>query len=437
MPSQSTTATVPHKRIGIVGGGFGGLITYTVLRWRGVPARDIVVFSPETSPEKSWARLVRAIGQRDMRSESIGHFYPTDSPGLATMAALHQWSIKPLVLSWFDAYRPSVEVMIDHARQLAQQTGFWSSLIMCRVGSITKHHNKFYIHADDGQLCGIVEHVVLAVGHGARAQPAPVSTFWQQHPADPRVVDTFAAKDYHPDKTVLVIGDGLTAATEWHNAFEHGSRVVGLSRHGFTFGQPLNTPRRYFSKRGFAPYRRLSDAERVRMLAATTRGTIPNYPQWRRLFEQQRERGALKLITGELVSIDAAPAELHVSVRLSDGHSLLTLMVDEVICATGFQPATTHPLLQQLCRDHPVATTNGVLKLDDNFCIPALSSPGSCAAVVGAAAAWSIPAADSLVGMKIAARAIADRIVGPNSWYPQELVSKTTRWARLVTNHAL
>src|SRR5688572_29350526 len=103
--SQSRITTkegVVHHRFAIIGGGLAGLMMYVVLRFRGVPAADIGIYSRDMYPEACWERSIRAIGQTQLRSESLGHFYPTDSPGLATIEALSNWSIKPIVLSWFD-----------------------------------------------------------------------------------------------------------------------------------------------------------------------------------------------------------------------------------------------------------------------------------------------------------------------------------------------
>ena len=427
-----------HKLVGIVGGGFGGLLTFIVLRWRGVLARDIVVFSPEGSPESSWVRFAHAIKQQDMRSESTGHFFPTDSPGLATIAALRGWSLKPIVLSWFDQYRPAVEVILKQARQLALQTGFWTTLKACRIERITKHGNEFYIYDQDGELCGIVQHLVIAVGHGRRAIPAPVQKFWDKHPGDTRVVHAFDEKEYLPGATTLVIGDGLTAATEWSNVFERDSRVIGVSRLGFSFGQALNTPRRYFSKRGFGPYRELTPEQRLKTLRSATRGTIPNYSRWYRLFQDKQNTGDLKLLTGDVTSIDpSGDGRLHVSIRLPDGHGVLTVIVDQVIAATGFLPTITNPLLKSLCDEHNLSTFENVLEVDNRFRIPKLSNNESGAFVVGQAAAWVLPSADSLVGMRIAARAITDQIVGGDSWHVHELRFKTQRWAQLVTGYPI
>src|SRR5687767_6543271 len=109
MSTLTSRFTHPITPIGIVGGGFGALLSYGALRFRGVPAHDIRVFSNTTSPEETWVGFVNMIGQTFMRSESDGHFLPTTSPGLATVEAVASRSLKPIFLSWFDRYHPTVD----------------------------------------------------------------------------------------------------------------------------------------------------------------------------------------------------------------------------------------------------------------------------------------------------------------------------------------
>src|SRR3989344_6563850 len=91
---KTTNAAGPASKIAIIGGGFGALMTVSVLRFRGVPLHDIRVYSDTGNPEGVWEKMVRAFRLTHMRSESLGHFYPTDSPGLATVEAVKTWSLK-------------------------------------------------------------------------------------------------------------------------------------------------------------------------------------------------------------------------------------------------------------------------------------------------------------------------------------------------------
>src|SRR3989344_9522729 len=82
---QSAPTVADSSHLAIIGGGFGALMVYAVLRFRGLAADSIRVYSVETSPERLWEKTVRAFRLTHMRSESLGHFFPTDAPGLATV----------------------------------------------------------------------------------------------------------------------------------------------------------------------------------------------------------------------------------------------------------------------------------------------------------------------------------------------------------------
>ena len=428
----------PLIRVGIIGGGFAALMVYVVLRFRGVPSQEIRVFTPDMSPERSWDQFASVIGLETLRSESIAHFFPADSPGLATVEACRTWSLKPLLLSWFDRYRPTRESFLWHTRCLARQTGFYQSIVSSMIARVIKEGDTFGITDERGVRCGTAQHVIFAVGHGAPMVPAPVVAFRETHGFDGRVVHAYEEKQYAPPRTTLVLGDGLTAGTEWVNVLQAGGAVIAVSRQGFSFGQPLNTPRRYFSRRGISPYRRQAPEVRLQELGRATRGTIPAYPAWMRLFRRAQAEGRLELVQGELLAIeDTETGALRCTLRLPDGHALRTVLVHQVIAATGFLPPATHPLLAQLVADHGIPTSDGILKIRDDFCIDELTAPASCAAVIGPAAAWALPSADSLGGMKIAAHMIANHLVGPEFWNPTDLFRKTVRWATLLAGKEL
>lgn len=424
-------------RVGIIGGGFGALITYVILRFRGVPGSDIAVFSPDPSPEKSWENFARAINVKSLRSESTGHFYPTDSPGLATVQAVKTWRLWPIIQSWFDRYHPTVDFFLEHTRNIARQTGFYRALVPGMISKIERREDNFSIYDKNETLVAVAQHIMLAVGHGRERLPEAIENFRRGGPQDPRVVPSFESKTYHP-QSALVIGDGITAATEWANILEAGGAVSAVSLHGFNLEQPLQVPRRYFSRRGLSAYRRKSQADRLAELQAATRGTIPPDPAWKKLFAQAQQTGRLGLAKGFVKSI--APAEngrLACEVEFTDQHITHTIVVDQVISATGFLPPSTHPLLARLIEQYALPAIDGILQLTDDCCVEKISTPNSILAVVGAAAAWAIPSADSFVGMKISARAFARLVAGPENLSVREVMRQTRRWTQLVTGKAL
>ncbi len=424
----------PHTtRVAIIGGGFGALMTYATLRFRGVARDDITIYSPDSSPEQSWERYIRAIKLHSLRSESGGHFYPTDSPGLATIEAWKTWSLRPLVESWFDRYHPAVDTFINHTKAIARQTGYYRRLVPKMIGHIERFDGWFGLYDTDNNFLIFAQHVVLAVGHGQHRVPEPVQKFRDQYPGDERVKLSYETKAYAPPKRVLVVGDGLTAGTEWINVLDPGGTVIGVSLHGFSFGQALNCPRPYLSRLGLQPYRSKSTEDRLQEIQSATRGTIPRYPRWKKILKEARHDKRLVEIKGTLMNIEVLETgELMCSIERAEEKKTDMVVVDHVICATGFLPPVTHPLLGRLVAQYNLPTVGGFLKVPDKCYIEALSTNGSYMGVVGSAATWAFPCADQLSGLKLAARQVTNLIVGPERWSPTTVAMQTKHWATLI-----
>jgi len=129
----------PH-RAAIVGAGPGGLIAYAALRYAGLDAGDLVVIDDRDAPLSAWAQHTSAIEQRFMRSESEGHFFPTDLPGFALMDALHARSPLPLLKSAVNRYTPSLESVLQHGWGLARHLGMDESVRVARVQRVVREH---------------------------------------------------------------------------------------------------------------------------------------------------------------------------------------------------------------------------------------------------------------------------------------------------------
>ena len=83
----------------------------------------------------------------------------------------------------------------------------------------------------------------------------------------------------------------------------------------------------------------------------------------------------------------------------------------QVICATGFRKGwEEEPLLAALVREHGVETHDRWLVLADDSTVPALTDATRTLALAGVQAQWAFPGADTLVGMKVAARGFARRV---------------------------
>jgi hypothetical protein len=222
---------------------------------------------------------------------------------------------------------------------------------------------------------GRFRHVLLALGHPGLALPPELER-------DPRAVHAYEPHDYA--RRVAVVGAGMAAATEWLNALAAGAEVVSVRRRP-PARRPLNVPRHVFSKRGLVGFRALPPERRAEAL---TEFSAPSYPPGRAWDEPIR----------------LAAREGRFRVEASPNGA------EQVICATGFlRGYRHHPLLARLVDEHGAPAHGNWLVLDDRFAVPGLSDGSRTLAVGGVAAQWAYPAADTLVGMKAAARAFLRR----------------------------
>ena len=76
-----------------------------------------------------------------------------------------------------------------------------------------------------------------------------------------------------------------------------------------------------------------------------------------------------------------------------------------MICATGFARGFEHDtLLRRLVEEHALETEQRWLVLAPDSTVPALTDATRTLSLAGVPAQWAYPAADTLVGMKYAAR---------------------------------
>jgi hypothetical protein len=306
-----------------------------------------------------------------MRSESNGHCYPTSFPGLAPRAAKRERALVPLVLTVLDRYRPTVHEFLRHVEELRARSGWDESVELRHVERIRAVDGGFEL--DGGAR---FPHVLLAPGHPGLVLPEELAR-------DPRVVHAYEAHDYA--SRVAVVGAGMAAATEWLNVLAAGGEVVSVRRHE-PQRRPLNLPRPFFTKRGLAAFHATPPAERASLLAELS---APSYPPGREWDEP----------------VERATAEGRFRVAASvDGE-------EQVICATGFRRGYEHdPLLRRLVEEHGLEAHGRWIALAPDATVPGLTDSRRTLTLAGAPAQWAYPGADTLVGMKYAARRFARRV---------------------------
>ena len=357
--------------VAIVGSGLAGFVAHATLRHAGLEPGEIAVLGRDPDPVAAWRPRAEAIRQRRMRSESDGHCFPRSFPGLAVREAVRRRTPVPLGLTVANRYRPTVEEFLRHVATLREHSGWDESFRPADVERVRAVEGGFEL---DGH--GRFAHVLLAPGHPGLAYPDKLVS-------DPRTVHAYEPHAYAA--RVAVVGAGMAAATEWLNALAAGASVVSVRRRE-PVRRALNVERQYVSRRGLAVFHAAPAEERAAMLHAF--GT-PSYPPGRAWDEP----------------VDRATQEGRFSVAATaDG-------AEQVICATGFRRGYAHDrLLAGLVAGHGLATHERWIVLAPDSTVPALTDAGRTLALAGAPAQWAYPGADTLMGMKYAARRFARRV---------------------------
>jgi hypothetical protein len=355
----------------IVGDGLAALAAYSTLRHGGLEPEEIVVFGVDPDPASAWRVRAAAIRQRAMRSESDGHCLATSFPGLAVRAALKRRSARPLLASVCNRYHPTVGDFLEHVDDVRAGSGWDSSFRKARVARVAAVEGGFEL---DGE--GTFAHVLLAPGHAGLAFPPGLE-------GDPRTVHAYQPHEYADE--VEVVGAGMAAATEWLNALEAGARVVSVRRRE-PLRRPLNVERELLSRRGLAGFHRTGRDERIALLRRFLAASYPPGRQWDEPLARATAAGRFRIEP----AINGA---------------------EQIVCATGFLRGYSHdPLLARLVEEHGLETAEGWIVVAPDSTVPSLTSAMRTLSLAGVAGQWAYPAADTLVGMKYAARGFLRKV---------------------------
>jgi hypothetical protein len=178
----------------------------------------------------------------------------------------------------------------------------------------------------------------------------------------------------------------MAAATEWLNALGAGANVVSVRRRE-PVRRPLNVPRRYFTKRGLASFHRTAPEDRIALLQEFLAPSFPAGRAW-----------------DEPIARATAEGRFRVETDLNGAQ--------QVICATGFRRGFAEDrLLEMLVEEEGLETAAGWIVLAPDSTVPALTDDRRTLSLAGAAGQWAYPAADTLVGMKYAARGFLRKVL--------------------------
>jgi hypothetical protein len=297
-----------------------------------------------------------------------------------------------------------------------------------RIVRVEEPEPHFKLRDDVGSVLARARHVLLALGHARWAWPAAVE--------DGALREALAGILYHayqpkpPDAgSVLVIGSGLAAATEWMNALASGGHVVALRRKPSLLLQALSAPRCAFAGPWLDRYHSLDADSRLAALADISQGSFPRTWTAQRLLRRAEREGRLVMRIGDLSGLErTGDGRAVATVRAADG-SVEQMEIDRVLAATGFSAAAAeYGVVRRAIEEYSLATRGGFLVLSDDCLVPALSREGSVLAVSGPLARWAFPAGDSFAGLKYAARRFAARVLARGLGGPGSVPA----WLRMV-----
>lgn len=395
----------PHVKVGIIGGGVAALVASVVFRSEGMGAGDVAVFSPHADPLLSIEKYGTAIGQQELRSETEGHFFPTDFPGLALVDSVRLRSARPVVRAAFNAYHPTFADWLAHGRQVAASLP--TTHVAAVVGDVVydAREQVFCVYDTASRLVGKCEHVVLALGRPGLRVPG-----WAKsaHVA-PFVTHAYEPKQY-AGESVVVVGSGMAAAHEQVSALLAGCRVTAVARSP-RVRQDLNLPRCEFTTQALRRYWALPPAERHAFLNTVRTPSYPRKVVWEKLFRNAEREGRLVYVRGEVAEIEVGSWGARVRIK---GRGVVP--AQRIVLATGFEvDARKHALVDTLCTRYGFAVEQGRIIADNNCTVPGIGTPQHMLAVAGGLAEWAIPFADTVAGMKYVARRLVATFGLPRS----------------------
>jgi hypothetical protein len=408
-------ASAPRdSTLAVVGDGFGSLIVYSTAVYLGFRPEEISIFGPSENPVGTYQQYAFNLGQTVLRSESESHFLPADWPTFAQLDAWSRRSPAPLYRSIKRKYNPGVPEILSEAGVVARRLGWDSVRVPRRVGWLQREPGPpahFVLYDEDAKFIGRSKHVMLALGHGPlQFTPVLAKAKADDPEIDARIVQAYAAKQYHPQGRYIVIGSGIASINEWANALDAGAKVIALRRSPAPDEQDLNVPRCLFEALGIDVFQGLSFDERVAFLGKVLRGTSPKRRSWRDRIEAGRADGRFEEVIGEIEEVQRGPAGLRVRLASRQDGDLGWVDVTGVVAGTGFvKAAHAIPLLRRLIEFYELPVVDGRIKLKVNCGVPHLDRPESRLCMMGLTANSVIPHGDTIAGLKyIGRRFVAD-----------------------------
>ena len=347
-------------RVAIVGSGSGGS-SRTPLCHGGLEPAEIAVFGDEPDPAGAPASARPRSASAGCARRATDTATQPPFRGSLRGEAARRLDPVPLLQTVSNCYRPSVDTFLRHIEELRARSRWDESFRAARIERVQAVDGGFDLDAH-----GRFRHILIAPGHPGLEPPPELA-------ADPRVVHAYEPHEYA--SRVAVVGAGMAAATEWLNALAAGAEVVSVPPRARTTRAQRRPAALHQARPGRFP--RAPRAER----AAAARLASAFVPARAQLGRTTRARGARGPFPRRSGAERRRPGDLRD--RLPGGF-------------------THDPLLARLVAEHGLET-EGQWTLADDSTVPALDGRLRTLSLTGVPAQWVFPAADTLVGMKVAA----------------------------------
>jgi hypothetical protein len=395
--------------IGVVGDGFGALITYSTAVYLGFAPQQIGIFGESEDPVATYLGFATNLGQTVLRSESESHFLPADWPTFAQLDAFARFDLSPLFRSVGRKFNPGVPDIMAEARIVGRRLGFGERLIgRTRVGWLIREPGPpahFSLYDEQAKLLGRAKHVMVAVGHGPLAFPGPYGKAREDPATADRIVQAYEPKAYHPKGRYIVLGSGIASVNEWVNVLDAGASCIALRRNPQPDEQDLNVPRCLFDGSGIDAFSGLSFDERVNFLGRSLKGTSPQRRNWAATIREGASQGRFEELIGDVTDIRPGPAGLTVDLAPREGPGPLQLDVTGIVCGTGFSKSDLAlPIVRRLAQIYDVPVSRERVVLKTNCGVPPLDREDSRLCMMGLAANTIVPNGDTIAGLKFIGR---------------------------------
>jgi hypothetical protein len=395
--------------IGVIGDGFGALVTYVTAVYVGFRPEQIGIFGERTNPVATYQQFAWNLGQTVLRSESESHFLPADWPTFAQMDAFARFSPAPLLRSAGRKFNPGVPEILTEAYVVAQLLGYEQRVLGgVKVGWVVREPGPpphFSLYDDAAKPLGRCKHALIAIGHGPLAFPGVYGEARENPATRDRVVQAYEPKQYHPGGRYLVVGSGIAAVNEWVNCIDAGAQCVAIRRNPHPEDQDLNVPRCLFDGSGIDAFQGLSFDQRLDFLGAALRGTSPARRSWSERIRAGREQGLFEESIGEVTRIRPGRGGLSVDFKPYRSDDTLTLEATGIVCSTGFvKSAFSLPLLRRLAQTYGVPVQRERIVLKTNCGVPPVDRDDSRLCMMGLNANTVVPNGDTIAGLKYIAR---------------------------------